>query len=76
VFVAFTGTDGTKALDVKNVYADVKCSNVYTVDGFMKIDLLLNGINTVKNVYTLFQNYILIPMDLTHVLINVLIKEI
>ena len=45
MFVAFTGTDGTKALDVKNVYADVKCSNVYTVDGFMKIDLLLNGIN-------------------------------
>jgi hypothetical protein len=29
-----------------------------------------------ENVYTLFQNYELIPMDLTHVLITVLIKEI
>jgi hypothetical protein len=59
---------------VQNVCADVKC-NVYSVDGFVKIDLLLNGINTVENVYTLFQNYALIPMDLTHVLIIVLIKE-
>jgi hypothetical protein len=61
---------------VKNVYADVKCSTVCSVDGFVKIDLLLNGINTTENVYKLFQNYILIPMDLTHVLINVLSKEI
>lgn len=68
--------DCTKALDVKNVYADVKFSNVYSVNGFVKINLFWNDINTMENVYTLFQNYILIPMDLTHVLINVLIKEI
>jgi hypothetical protein len=61
---------------VKNVYADVKCSNVHSVDSFVEIDLLLNGINTMENVYTPFQNYILIPTDLTHVFINVLIKEI
>lgn len=76
MFVAFAWTDCTKALDVKNVYADVKCSNVYSVDGFVKIDLLLNGINTMENVYTLFQNYMLILTHLTHVLINVLITEI
>jgi len=46
VFVAFIWTDCTKALYVKNIYADVKCSNVYSVDSFVKIDLLLNGINT------------------------------
>jgi len=74
--MAFTWTDCTKALDVKNIYADVKCSNVYCVDSFVKIDLLLNGINTIENVYTLFQNYILILMHLTHVLINVLNTEI
>ena len=61
---------------MKNIYADVKCSNVYCVDSFVKIDLLLNGINTIENVYTLFQNYILILMHLTHVLINVLNTEI
>jgi len=52
-FVAFTWTDCTKALDVKIVYADVKCNNVYSVDGFVKIDLLSNGINATENVYTL-----------------------
>jgi hypothetical protein len=74
--VACIWTGCTKALDVKNIYADIKCSNVYSVDGFVKINLLLNRINTMQNVYTLFQNYILIPMDLTCVLITVMIKEI
>jgi hypothetical protein len=60
------------------VYADVKYSNVYSVDGFVKIKLMLNRVNTrtVENVYTFFQNYILILMELTHVLITVLMKEI
>jgi hypothetical protein len=48
--VPFTWTDCTKALDVKKVYANVNCSNVNSVDGFVRIDLLSNGINATENV--------------------------
>jgi hypothetical protein len=57
-----------KSTGCKNMYVDVQYSGVQIVDGFVKFKLVLNGINTMENVYGVFQNHILILMELTHVL--------